>query len=159
MYNNTIVLIQCFTIHSDIVVMNDHIKRRKRHHKTLRIDDLDDSDDELDPRDYCRYYNTYSSLSTQGIAYALTLIIIAQVMFLNFDYKLGAIITSMSIASIAIHAVFNLVEGVYLDKNEIKKLITTMRVHRIVSGIINVSYIPFLIWSVVRMIQQETNVL
>lgn len=106
---------------------------------------------------YFSYEDRRSTLTHSGFGYSFTVILIAQFIFLNFGYIIGAILTSISILSLLFQIIISAVEVYYLDHGLFKHLNTTMRVHYWINHGIILCILPFLLWVVVLMFQHKTS--
>jgi len=104
------------------------------------------------------YEDRGSTLTHSGFGYSFTVIIIAQFIFLNFGYIIGAILTSISILSLLFQIIISAVEVYYLDHSLFKHLNRTLRVHYWINHSIIFCMLPFLMWTVVLMFQNKSSI-
>src|ERR1017187_8758890 len=97
------------------------------------------------------YEDRISTLTYQGIAFALSIILAAQIIFISFNYIIGAVLTTISIISIIFNIIMNIVEGIYLDRKQFKELHQIFNVHKWISLCFLMVFIPLLIWTVIVM--------
>lgn len=117
---------------------------------------LDDSDHKK-KRHYFLYEERGASLTYSGNAYAFNIIIIAQFIFLNFGYIIGALLTSICIGALIAQIVINSVETHYLDQGLFHKLNITLRVHYWFNHAFILLVLPFLVWTVVLMFEKKNG--
>jgi hypothetical protein len=113
--------------------------------------------DDRKKRDYFLYEERGATLTYSGNIYALNFIVIAQVIFLNFGYIIGAIITTVAIVNLVLQVVLNAVETHYLDKQLYRQLNITLRAHYWVNHVSIILCLPFLIWTVVLMFERKNG--
>ena len=101
------------------------------------------------------YEDRISTLLYQSIIYALTIILASQIIYLQFQSIIGTILTIIGIISTIINIFISIIENIYLARESYKSLNVIFIVHKWITLIYLVINIPFLIWTVVIMIQKE----
>jgi hypothetical protein len=102
------------------------------------------------------YQNRSSLLVHNGNVYALSIIIAAQFMYLNFHYIIGATLTAIGVASLLTQLVLSTAEERYLESRpERAKLDHLLRAHLYVNNVFILLYAPFLLWAVVLMYEDR----
>lgn len=105
-----------------------------------------------------QWYDTrISTLTHNGNVYALTILLIAQVIYFNLHYIIGASISSIALLSLATQIIISSVEQATLSVRKYARLDTILFAHFIVNHIFMASFIPFLVWTIVVMIQRATT--
>lgn len=130
---------------------------RQEHHHVVEMDGgegTEEKDKQLDTLKYSLYYDRFTALTFQSIAFAISFIIVGQFMAFNLDFRMGGIVTVISICAIIVYIIFNIVENSYLDSGQVRKLKTTIKVHSIIMFLILAINIPFLTWAAVLMFQR-----
>lgn len=105
------------------------------------------------PRYSFRYNERISLLSHNGKIYAFQIVLIAQFIYFNLRYVIGATLTLVAMGSIVGQIILGAIETNLLEKYDKKRLEYTLRVHYIFNDVINAIYLPFLLWTVVLMYQ------
>jgi hypothetical protein len=95
-----------------------------------------------------------SAVCHYGNVYALTVLLIAQVIFLNLHYIIGASLSCIALLALVAQIVLSCMEQSSLTGREYARLESILFAHFVVNHLIMVSFIPFLIWTIVIMIQR-----
>lgn len=101
-----------------------------------------------------RYLLCLVTLGHNGNVYALSVLLIAQLIFLNLHYIIGALVSCICCFSLAFQAVINLTEMHALRNGLRQRLESLLLAHFVVNHLIMLSFIPFLIWTMVVMFQR-----
>lgn len=102
------------------------------------------------------FYERIIFLNHYHILYAITFILAAQFIFLNFHFVIGLTITIIAICSIFFQIIMGFIEMFYLNHCEYKRLNLLLTIHYIINNIILFIYMPFLIWTVYIMFKNHT---
>lgn len=94
------------------------------------------------------------ALGHNGNVYALSVLLIAQLIFLNLHYIIGASVSCICCFSLAFQALINLVEQHALLNGLRQRLEKLLLGHFIVNHLIMLSFVPFLVWTIVVMFQR-----
>lgn len=105
-------------------------------------------------RIYIKYSNRISLLTHNGNIYALTTILISQVIFLNFHYIIGLSLTTISLCSLVSQIIISIIEYYLLSKQNYSKLHMLFTIHFTINHIVMALFIPFLIWTIVLMAEK-----
>ena len=105
------------------------------------------------------YDQRISTLNHNGNVYAISIILLSQFVFLNFHYILGATLTLIAIISLIVQVTISLIEKYYLEINQYTNVTYILNFHFIINHIINLLYIPFLVWVMVLMYQHANIIL
>lgn len=88
---------------------------------------------------------------------AFTIIVASQFIYLNFHYIIGATLTIIGICSIIAQVILSMMEHYFLENKKLIYLKNTIDIHYWINRIVVAISIPFLIWVVVLMFQQQQN--
>jgi|ERR1041385_1918122 hypothetical protein len=99
-------------------------------------------------------YERLISLFHYQILYSISFFLVAQVIYLNFHYVIGSIISMISIFNITSQSIWSLIEYFSLRKGKLSRVDTLLHFHSIFNHIILLLYIPFMIWAFVLMINK-----
>lgn len=97
-----------------------------------------------------------SNLTHYGNLYCLTVILISQVIYLNFHFIVGATLSVIAISGLLFQVVISLLEYRYIKRLETITLL--FHIHFVVNHIIMLVFIPFVIWVIVLMFKHEKDV-
>ena len=92
-----------------------------------------------------------STLTHYGNIYSFTTIFIAQFIYNNFHFVIGATLTVIAICSLIVQIIISSLEYYFLQRRNSHKLILLLDIHFFINHIIILIFIPFFIWSVVLM--------
>jgi hypothetical protein len=101
------------------------------------------------------YTRSITNLTYYGNAHALAFILIAQVIYLNFHYIVGAVVIALGCTSLIIQIVMSTVERVYLGRKNYDTLVTVMTTHFYLNHAIMVVFIAIMIWEIIYMLQHQ----
>ena len=97
------------------------------------------------------YEERAATLTDSGITYALSFVFVAQFIYLNFGFLIGAIITTIWVANLMAQLILSPLETYYLDNSLYKSLHNTLRAHYWINHGCILITIPFLIWTIALM--------
>lgn len=95
-----------------------------------------------------------STLTHYGILYSFTTILIAQFIYNNFHYIIGATLTVIAICNLFFQIIISSIEYYLVDKRKFNRFNVILLTHIIINNVIILIFIPFFIWTVVLMYQK-----
>lgn len=102
------------------------------------------------------YRNRISLLTHNGNLYALTVLVISQVIFLNLHYIIGASLSVVSLCSLCFQIGISIAEERALTRNRLTRLDSLLYAHFIANHLVMALFVPFLIWTIVLMFQHQS---
>ena len=105
-----------------------------------------------------RWYREQIGVITQfATVMALTVVLIAQVIYLNLHFIIGSVLTCIAIVSVVFQIGISVGERYSVYVENVDRTETLLLVHFIVNHIFMVAYAPFFIWALVIMIQRASS--
>lgn len=86
-----------------------------------------------------------------GCTQAVSMMVVAQVIYLNLHYIVGASLTVAALVSLVVQQVMSVVEHVQLTHNNQCGLAAALNVHFWLNRVFAVLYVPFVAWAVALM--------
>ena len=108
--------------------------------------------------DHLKIRERISNLTHYGNLYSLTTILISQVIYLNFHFIIGAILTVIAVAGLFFQVIISLLEYRYLNLKRFGTLSLLFDLHFIINHIIMLIFIPFIIWVIVLMFLHQKTI-
>lgn len=108
-----------------------------------------------DPRQW--YVDRIALLTHNGKVYALSIILISQVIYLNLHYIIGAILSIIALVSLLSQIIIGPIEHYELARARIDRLERFLLVHFLINHLVIAAIIPLLIWTIVIMFQRASS--
>lgn len=102
------------------------------------------------------YYDRLSSLCYTASSYAISMLLLSQVVYINEHSILGATLTLVALVALAFQIVMTGVEKWYLDGQKLNRLERLFNIHFWVNQVFLVCYIGLMLWVAVVMYQRAT---
>lgn len=103
-------------------------------------------------------YQQIITVSFYASAQAISFILIAQVIYLNFHYLIGASLTIVASLSLFFQNVMSLVQSLYFEGHRLTKTgETLLKVQFYVNSCFTFAYVGFMIWAIVYMYQHSSD--
>ena len=103
-----------------------------------------------------RFYEERASTLTHTLYHALiSVIVLAQIIYLNLHYIIGIILISVSLCFIVAQVIIGALEMHYVDTSDHTQLKRTYRLHQWLLHVYFLVLIPLLIWTVVVMSEKQ----
>ena len=106
-------------------------------------------------KNHKRYlYERITMLFHYQILYSISFFLVAQVIYINFHYIIGSIISIISVSNIIIQNILSLIEYYYLSKGNHYNIDILFNKHTIYNNIVLLLCTPFIIWTIVLVFQK-----
>lgn len=103
------------------------------------------------------YVDRIAALTHSGNLYAMTALVLSQVIYLNLHYVIGASIASVAIASLLIQILMSLISSAALQKQKTERVEHLLYWHFVLNHCVILAFVPLFIWTVVVMIQRAAT--
>ncbi len=102
------------------------------------------------------YRDRIATLGQNTTVCAISILIVAQVIYFNLHFIVGATLTLVAILCLLCQVVITVVETIFLERRQLPALHRTFSVHFWLNHAFTLAYMPLVVWAVVIMYQRAS---